>query len=39
MIEVRDLHHTYLQGTPMEAVALRGITLTIGEGERVAIIG
>jgi energy-coupling factor transport system ATP-binding protein len=39
MIDARDLHHTYLQGTPMEAVALRGISLTIGHGERVGIIG
>ncbi len=39
MIEVRELYHTYLQGTPLEAEALRGITLTIPGGERVAIIG
>jgi len=39
VIEVRDLHHTYLQGTPMAAQALRGISLTIRDGERVALIG
>lgn len=39
MIEIRDLHHTYLQGTPLEAEALRGVTLTIPDGDRVAVIG
>ena len=39
MIEVRDVHHVYLQGSPLEAVALRGITLTIQDGERVGLIG
>ncbi|HEV8338987.1 MAG TPA: energy-coupling factor transporter ATPase [bacterium] len=39
MIEVRDLHHTYLEGTPLAAEALRGISLTIRDGERVALIG
>lgn len=39
MIEVRDLHHVYLQGTPMATTALRGITLTVRAGERVALIG
>lgn len=39
MIDVRDLHHSYLLGTPLEAEALRGISLTIPDGERVAIIG
>ncbi len=39
MIEVRDVHHVYLQGSPLEAAALRGITLTIGQGERIGLIG
>ena len=39
LIELRDLHHTYLDGTPRASVALRGITLTIARGERVAIVG
>jgi energy-coupling factor transport system ATP-binding protein len=39
VIEVRDLHHTYLEGTPLAAEALRGISLTIRDGERVALIG
>ncbi len=39
IIQVRDLHHTYLLGTPMEAVALRGVNMEVGEGEIVAIIG
>jgi energy-coupling factor transport system ATP-binding protein len=39
LIELRDLHHTYLDGTPRASVALRGISLTIERGERVAIVG
>ncbi len=39
MIEVRDVHHVYLRDSPLEATALRGITLTIEEGERVGLIG
>lgn len=39
MIEVRDVHHVYLRGSPFEAAALRGITLTIADGERVGLIG
>lgn len=34
-IEVRDLHYVYPDGT----AALRGVTLAIAEGERVAILG
>jgi energy-coupling factor transport system ATP-binding protein len=39
MIEAIDVHHVYLKGTPLEATALRGVTLSISDGERVAIIG
>ncbi len=39
MIEVRNLHHTYLRGTPHEAVALRGVDLTVERGETVGLIG
>jgi energy-coupling factor transport system ATP-binding protein len=39
IIRVEDLHHTYLAGTPFEAVSLRGVDMEVGEGEIVAIIG
>ena len=39
LVELRDLHHTYLDGTPRASVALTGISLTISPGERVAIVG
>jgi energy-coupling factor transport system ATP-binding protein len=39
MIEVRNLHYTYLRGTPHEAVALRGVDLTVERGEIVGLIG
>ena len=38
-IVVHRLEHTYLRGTPLESVALRGVDLTIGRGEVVGIIG
>lgn len=38
-LQVQDLHHTYLQGTPFEAVSLRGIDMEVFEGEIVSIIG
>lgn len=39
LLELRDLRHTYLDGTPRASVALRGISLSIERGERVAIVG
>lgn len=39
LIECVELTHVYLKGTPMETEALRGVTLSIDEGEFVGIIG
>jgi energy-coupling factor transport system ATP-binding protein len=39
LIECVDLTHVYLQGTPLEAVALRGVTLSIDAGEFVGLLG
>lgn len=39
LIECRNLTHVYLKGTPLEAVALRGVTLSIAAGEFVGLIG
>lgn len=39
LIACRGLCYTYLRGTPMETLALDGVTLEIGPGEIVAIIG
>lgn len=39
LIRVENLVHTYLSGTPLERVALRGVSLEIGAGERVGILG
>jgi len=36
---IRGLHHTYLPGTPMETVALRGASLDLRRGEIGALIG
>lgn len=38
-IECEDLSHVYLQGTPLETVALSDVTLAIDEGDVVGIIG
>jgi len=39
LIKVEGLWHTYLKGTPMEVVALRGVDMEVYEGEAVGIIG
>lgn len=39
VIEVRNLYHTYMRGTPLARQALSDVTLSIAEGELVAIIG
>jgi energy-coupling factor transport system ATP-binding protein len=39
LIEVENLFHTYMKGTPMEHVALKGTKMYVEEGECIAIIG
>ncbi len=39
LIECQEVTYTYLRGTPMQAEALRGVTLRISAGEIVGIIG
>jgi energy-coupling factor transport system ATP-binding protein len=39
IIEIENLSHTYMKGTPMEHVALKGANLYVEEGECIAIIG
>jgi energy-coupling factor transport system ATP-binding protein len=39
LIEVRDLHYTYLAGTPLAQEALRGVDCAVYEGETLAILG
>jgi energy-coupling factor transport system ATP-binding protein len=39
LIQVRDLHHIYLRGTPLEAPALSGVNLEVYKGEAVGLIG
>jgi energy-coupling factor transport system ATP-binding protein len=38
-IQLNDLHHVYLRGTPLEVTALRGVSLEVYKGESVGIIG
>lgn len=38
-IQVQGLHHTYLRGTPLEAIALQGVNLEVGRGQAVGIMG
>ena len=37
-IEVRDVSYIYMPGTPYETKALDGVTLSIRDGERLAIV-
>ncbi len=39
VIEVRELEHTYMRGTPQETEALRGVTMQVDSGQVVGIIG
>ncbi len=39
IVKVQDLHHTYLPGTPFEAISLRGVDVDVVEGQIVALIG
>lgn len=39
LIEVHDLFHTYMRGTPLQTVSLRGVTFTVHPGEVVGVIG
>jgi len=39
LIKVENLWHTYLKGTPLEVVALRGVDMEVYEGEALGIIG
>jgi energy-coupling factor transport system ATP-binding protein len=38
-LEVENLTHIYLRGTPMETTAVRDVTLRVDEGEFIALIG
>jgi energy-coupling factor transporter ATPase len=38
-IQIQDLHHTYLRGTPLEVAALHGVSLDVYKGESLGIIG
>jgi energy-coupling factor transport system ATP-binding protein len=39
IIEIENLSHTYMKGTPMEHAALKGTNMVVEEGECIAIIG
>lgn len=39
MLEVRDIHITFNPGSPIETRALRGVSLTIPQGQFVTVIG
>lgn len=38
-IELRDVGHVYAAGTPLEVVALRGVSLRVEPGEVLAVVG
>src|SRR6266487_1878201 len=39
LFELRDLRHTYLRGTPFAVEALRGLSLSVTQGQTVALVG
>ena len=39
MIEVQDLHYTYMKGTPLAVIALQGVDLHMGRGALCGLIG
>lgn len=39
LIQIRNLQHRYMRGTPMEQLALAGISLAVWPGEFVAVVG
>jgi energy-coupling factor transport system ATP-binding protein len=39
LIEAVELSHVYMPGSPSQAVAIDGVTLSVGEGEFVGVIG
>ncbi len=39
LLEIKDLYHKYMQGTPFEVAALKGINLSIAKGSFTGIIG
>ncbi|QPK83936.1 ABC transporter ATP-binding protein [Corynebacterium qintianiae] len=39
MLEIRDVRKTFFAGTANERVALKGVNLTLGEGDFVTVIG
>jgi len=39
IIEVQDLWHWYLRGTPLESIALRGASFSLAAGEVVGVMG
>src|SRR5216684_383077 len=39
LFELRDVHHTYLRGTPFAVEALRGLSLSIPDNLTVALVG
>src|SRR5512133_1357835 len=39
VIQVNDLSHIYLEGTPLVVQALKGVTLEVRRGEALGIVG
>jgi energy-coupling factor transporter ATPase len=39
LLEARDLHFTYMEGTPLAQAALRGLSCAVYTGETLAILG